>query len=102
MSEPRKKNRKYIGKVRNQDTKYGVQQKVYLDNLNPLKEDGTEDPYYKGALVWVDHETGQMFQVKQLSISTPKDGMNPKLIEKGYVAQVSLDIEDPYETELKS
>lgn len=101
MSEPRKKNRKYIGKVRNQETKYGTQQKIYMDNLSATKEDGSPDPYFKGALIWLDAETGQMYQIKQLSISVPKDGMNANLVAKGYVAQVSVDIEDPYEVEPK-
>lgn len=101
MSEQKKKNRKYIGKLRETQTQYGTMQKIYMDNLNPVKEDGTADPYYKGALVWIDAETGQMYQVKQLSISTPKNGMNPALVQKGFTAQVSVDIEDSYEVEPK-
>jgi hypothetical protein len=92
----KEKNTKYIGKVRNQQTQYGTMQKIYMDNLSAVNEDGTPNKYFNGALIFVDAETGQQFQVKQLSISVPKNGMNPNLLEKGYVAQVSIDINDDY------
>ena len=90
------KNVKYIGKVRNQQTQYGTMQKIYLDNLNPTNADGTPNKYYDCVLILVDTKTGEQFQVQQLSISVPKNGMNPNLAEKGYVAQVSVDLNDSY------
>ncbi len=99
MSEPRVKKKRYIGKVRSTQTQYGEMQKIYIDNIKPTKADGSADPYYKGALVWIDAETGKTVQVKQLSISVPRDGMNPSLVQKGYVAQISIDLEDKYEVD---
>lgn len=98
MSEEKKKDeRRYIGKVRNTQTKYGIMQKVYMDNLEHVNKDGTPNKYYKGALIWADAETGKNYQVKQLSFWTPREGMDPKLIEKGYSCFVTLNLTDDYE-----
>lgn len=87
------RNRQYIGKIKNQQTQYGIMQKIYLDNQTPVNADGTPNKYFKGVLVFVS-ATGEQFQVNQMNITIPKDGMSPANIQKGFVAQVSVDIGD--------
>lgn len=93
----RNKLRRYIGKIKQQNTKYGVMEKIMVDNLSHENADGTPNKYYKGALIWADAETGKNYQVKQLSITVPKDGMDPKLLEKGFTCLITLDLEDDYQ-----
>lgn len=88
---------RYIGKVKQYDTKYGQAQKIYLDNPNPSNPDGTPNTFYKGTLVWIDAETGKTFQIKQLGIMVPKDGMKPDLLQKGFTCNITVNIEDEYE-----
>jgi len=95
MSE-KKANRKFIGKVKNIDTKYGVMQKIYMDNLNSVNQDGTPNKYYKGCLVFVTPE-GEQYLVKQLSLHVPKDGMKPNEAERGFSCHVTLNLDDDYE-----
>lgn len=88
----------WIGKIKNIPTQYGVMQKIYLDSLKATKEDGTPDTYFKGTLIFVLPD-GAAFQVKQLGIENPKNGMNPNLAQKGYVSHITLTLGDPYSTE---
>ena len=98
MSEENKKDsRRYLGKVKVYDTKYGQAQKIYMDSLNHENADGTPNKYYKGALIWADAITGKNYQVKQMSIFVPKDGMDPALLAKGFSCFVTLDLNDDYQ-----
>jgi hypothetical protein len=98
MSDQQEKaNRRYLGKVRNQTTKYGVMQKIYMDNLDHTNKDGTPNKYYKGALIWADAETGKNYHIKQMSFWVPREGMDPKLVEKGYSCFITLNLSDEYE-----
>lgn len=93
-------NRRYIGKMRGTTTKYGVMYKIYMDNLEHQNADGTPNKYYKGALIWADAETGKNYHVKQMSLWVPKDGMDPKLVAKGYSHFITLNLDDQYEVTL--
>lgn len=89
--------KRYIGKIKQYNTQYGVMEKIYLDNLNHENADGTPNKYYNGALIWADAKTGKNFQVKQMSITVPKNGMDPKLLEKGFTCYITLDLGDDYQ-----
>lgn len=92
-----KQNRRYIGKVRNTQTKNGVMQKIYMDNLNHQNADGSANQYYKGALIWADAETGKNYHVKQMSFWVPKNGMTQENLNKGYTCFITLNLDDGYE-----
>lgn len=95
--EAKKATRRYLGKMRGTNGKYGPMYKIYMDNINPQKENGEPNPFCKGMLLWVDSETGKTYQVKQMSLFIPKDGMDPKLVEKGYSHFITLNLDDDYE-----
>ena len=98
MSEETKKaDRRYIGKVKNIETRNGTIQKVYMDNLEATNKDGSENKYYAGALVWADAKTGINYQVKQLQVYIPKGGMPADLAQKGFSAFITLNLEDKFE-----
>lgn len=98
MSEDKKKaDRRYVGKVKNTQTQYGVMSKIMMDNLSPTKEDGTPDQYYQGALIWADAKTGKNYHVKQFQLWIPREGMNPALAAKGFSHFITLDLEDGYQ-----
>lgn len=93
------KNNKYIAKIKNVKTQFGNMQKIMVDNPNHLNEDGSENTYFQGALVWMDKD-GKMYQINQMTISVPKDGMKKSLVEKGYVANVVVDLNNEYDAKL--
>lgn len=97
MSEKKEANRRYLGKVRNINSKNGTYQKIYMDNLNHQNADGTANTNYKGALIWADAETGKNYHVKQMSFWVPREGMHPKAVEKGYSCFITLNLNDEYE-----
>lgn len=97
MSEEKKQNpnRRYVGKVKTQKGQYGDFQKVLVDNPNPNNEDGSENKYYKGSLIWLDAETGKKYLVKQLSVrGAPKAAQ-----EKGFHSSISIDLDSTYEVQ---
>lgn len=95
--QAQKPNRRYLGKVRTTNTKNGVMQKIYMDNLNHVNADQTPNKYYKGALIWADAETGKNYHVKQMSFWVPKEGMSAENIQKGYSCFITLNLDDNYE-----
>lgn len=97
MSENKKPNKRYIAKVKTTEGKYGPMQTIYMDSLNFENKDGTPNKYYKGALIWADQETGKNYQVKQMSISVPKDGMSEENLKRGFSCFITLDIDDDYQ-----
>lgn len=98
--ENKNANKRYIGKMRATNTKYGVLYKIYMDNLESTNKDGSANTYYKGALIWADAETGKNYHVKQMSLWIPKDGMKPDLVAKGYSHFITLNLDDEYEVTL--
>lgn len=97
QAEKKEANRRYLGKVRTQTNKNGSYQKIYMDNLDHVNKDGSPNKYYKGALIWSDAETGKNYHVKQMSFWVPREGMDPKNIEKGYSCFITLNLNDEYE-----
>jgi len=97
QGQDNKANRRYVGKMRGTNTKYGTMYKIYMDNLDAQNKDGTPNKYYKGALIWADAETGKNYHVKQMSLWIPKDGMDPALVAKGYSHFITLNLDDQYE-----
>lgn len=97
MSEDKKRDRVTVAKIKNLQSKSGETfQKIYIDNLNPNNDDGTPNKYYRGALVWYDIN-GNAYQIKQMSISVPKNGMPQGLAKNGFVCYVNIDLEDQYD-----
>jgi hypothetical protein len=98
MSEQAKKNdRRWLGKLRTSVGQYGQMFNILMDNISPVNEkDGTPNQYFKGMLVWCD-ASGKQYQVKQLGMSVPKDGMKPADAAKGYTAVITLDLENNYQ-----
>lgn len=100
MSNERNPLKRWIGKVKNQITQNGSFQKIWLDAISPTEKDGmTPNKFYKGNLVWFDQETGKRYLVKQLSIHVPQGGMKPDQIQKGYIANITLTLDNEYEVD---
>lgn len=97
MSEEKKQNpnRRFVGKVKNQKGQYGDFQKILIDNPTPANEDGSENKYYKGSLIWLDAETGKKFLVKQISLRGVPDSSR----QKGFVSSISIDLDSTYEVQ---
>lgn len=101
MSEENKNpNRRYIGKVKQQEGQYGAFLKLCVDNPTPTKIDrstNTEvpDPYNKGVLIWCDNETGKKYLVRNLSVR----GVSKEAAEKGFTNSISLDLDNKYEVQ---
>lgn len=89
--------KRFIGSVQSVDSKNGKFQKIVMSNLSPENQDGTANKYYKGALVWIDAETGKTYQVKQLAISVPKDGMSDGQAKHGFESNISINLNDEYQ-----
>lgn len=100
MSDEQKKgNRRFIGKIKVNAGKNGSQFfKVMMDNPDALNTDGTPNKYHKGVLLWYDAQTGLSYQVKQMSLWVPQEGMKPQEAEKGFTSHVTLDLDDKYQT----
>lgn len=90
------KRKRYIGKVRETQTQYGVMHKIYMDNLSPVKADGTPDQYFRGNLLWADAETGKYYRVNQLGVEVPKNGMNEAAKAKGNISNIVINLDDEY------
>lgn len=88
---------RHVGKVKGMNTKYGTKYSIHVDNFNPQNEDGTPNTYFKGSLVWFDAETGKSYQVKQMSMYVPRNGIPKKLQDMGYSQYVTLNLEDNYQ-----
>jgi len=101
MSDSNKNaNRRYVGKVREQQGQYGAFSKVQIDNPTPTKLDKStntqvQDPYHKGMLLWLDHETGKKYLVKQLSVR----GVSEAARNAGFLQSLSIDLDNSYEVQ---
>lgn len=96
MSEKKPKDKRYIGKIRNIKTTWGIQQRIFIDNLNSHNEDGTPNQYYKGTLAWIGSD-GTIVQIKQMDIGVPKDGFSQAAVDNGTVGQISFDLNNEYD-----
>ena len=98
--ETKKADRRYLGKIKNITTQTGsVFQKILIENPNPQSEDGTPNKYYKGALLWIDAD-GRQFQVKQMDIFVPQNGMG-EAGKHGFVANIVIDLDKETSTNEK-
>lgn len=89
----KKENRRFLGKIREQEGQYGKFLKVLIDNPHPNNEDGSASKYYKGSLIWLDAQTGKKFLVKQIAIR----GVSDSAREKGFTNSISIDLDSSYE-----
>lgn len=100
MAEKKASNR-FIGKVRqkthkNRETGEAFTKlTILINNPNPENDDGTPNKYFKGALVWMDAETGKNYQIKQLSLAGVTEGDS----EKGFLNSLKIDLDDEYQVQ---
>lgn len=98
--ETKKENSRFIGKIHSKSfDNGGVAQSVRVDNPFKNKKDGTPDQYHKGNLLWYDNATDTVYTVKEMKISTPKDGMPASSSQYGFVANVIIELDNPYHVE---
>lgn len=95
--EPKKKEYRYVAKFKASQTKYGPMYQIMSDNFNALNKDGTPNKYFKGALIYVDAETGNQYLVKQMGLYLPKEGMHESHAKNGYTHFVTLNLDDEYQ-----
>jgi hypothetical protein len=97
----KKKDRRFLGKVQVKQLKFGPVHNILVDNPNPVNQDGSANKYYKGTLLWCDND-GRMFQVKQMEMFVPKDGMPADLVQRGFTCYITIDLENGYHVTLAS
>lgn len=95
MSNNKKGNKQYIGKVKQIQGQNGAFFKGLIDNPKPVKADNTPDPYYKGSLVWIDGKTGNKYLVKQVGFG----GVSNQSSNAGFVYSLYIDYDDEYQVE---
>lgn len=93
-------NRRFLGKVKQQQGQFGAFLKLLIDNPSPTKLDKAtnvevEDKYNKGVLIWCDNETGKKYLVKQMSVR----GVSAEAQAKGFTNSVSIDLDSEYEVQ---
>ena len=87
MTENKNPNRRYVGKVKEMEGKYGKFANLLIDNPDMSSE------YSKGSLIWIDKETGKKFLVKSFNINAAPDF----LLEKGFTQSVVLNLDNEYQ-----
>lgn len=92
--------RRFLGKIKEQQSKNGVFYKVVIDNPSPMRKEKdseamVEDKYNKGVLLWCDNETGKKYLVKQLGLH----GVGAEAAAKGFTNSISIDLDDTYQVE---
>jgi hypothetical protein len=97
MSEGKKKNLRYAGKVKNVNTQYGVMQKILCES-KPVNKDGTPNKYFTGTLLWLDAD-GTYYMVKSMQVSAPKNGMPQSIAQHGFTHNVTIDLDSQYDVE---
>lgn len=102
MSDEAKQNanRRFLGKVKQQQGQYGAFLKLLIDNPSPTKIDKAtntevEDKYNKGVLLWCDNETGKKYLIKQMSVR----GVSDEAKQKGFTNSISIDLDSEYEVQ---
>lgn len=100
QNDEKYKNSRMIGKIKQTNGQYGPFQQIHLDAVNPTKEDGSANTFYKGNLIWYDEETKTNYKVKQMKIKVPQNGMPAAAAAKGYICYVVLDLDDGYQVEV--
>ena len=81
------KDRRYIGKVKEMDGKFGKFSNIVIDNPDISNE------FSKGSLIWVDKETGDKFLVKSLALR----GIYEDALAKGFTNSVAIDLNNEYQ-----
>lgn len=98
MSEPRKKDLRYVGKVQEKQMPQGwTAKQIHMDNHNAENKDGTPNTFYKGILVWCDAVTGKNYKVTQMTMTVPQNGMKQADLDRGYTCLITLDLESGYQ-----
>lgn len=92
MENKKPSKKRYIGKVKKYDGKFGVFQKILIDNTEYLNADGTPNTFYKGNLLWIDGETGKQYIVKLLHIK----GVSAESNAAGFTNSIMIDLLDEY------
>ena len=92
MTEIKKnEKRRYVGKVKEMEGKYGKFSNILIDNPDMASE------YSKGSLIWIDKESGKKFLVKSLALR----GVHEDQLAKGFVNSIAIDLDNEYQvTEL--
>ena len=88
-------NRRYVGKIREQNGQYGPFKKFLVDNPSPTNQDGTPNQYHKGVLLWCDQETGKKYLVKSMSLKGVPEGA----AQRGFVNSICLDLDNEYDVQ---
>jgi hypothetical protein len=83
-------NKRFIGKIVENEYNGEVFYSIIFDNPYPTKKDSDEpDPYHKGELLWFDKKTGKYFQVLGLALRNPP----PKCGSLKVVNSLMLDLD---------
>lgn len=100
MSDEQQKDNKYensrtVGKLKMKQGQYGSFYEIWCDATT--NKDGTPNTHATGMLTWIDIKTGTQYQIKQMKLFTPKNGMPDALAKQGFTAFVNIDLGDGYQ-----
>lgn len=96
--KPKNENDRYIAKVKvkeftNSQTGAKFEKlTVWVDNPFPENKDGSPNNYYKGALIWLDAQTGKYYQVVQLDLTNTSSADQ----ERGFTNSLKIDLGSQY------
>ena len=65
---------------------------VLLDNPEAFAEDGSQNKYYQGHLVWVDPETNTNYIVKSIDLT----GVGKDASERGFINSLKINLGNEY------
>lgn len=89
ISEEKKRNNLFIGKVKEMDGDYGPWQSIILDNPNP------ESDFHRFEIILNDKETGKSYRLKSLAYA----GVGAKSKEHGFVKSIKVDVTNKWQVE---
>ena len=81
--------KRYIGKVKEMDGKFGKFSNILIDNPDMSNE------YSKGSLIWIDKESGKKYLVKQIAVK----GVHEDALAKGFVNSIMIDLSNEYQVQ---
>ena len=81
--------KRYIGKVKEYEGKYGPFKNILIDNPDMSSE------FSKGSLIWIDKESGKKYLVKQLAVK----GVHEDALAKGFVNSLMIDLSNEYQVQ---
>ena len=85
-------NRRYVGKIVEQESVNGAFDKITIDNIYPKDKEGEPNKYFKGHLLWIDGETGKHYKVKQMGMG----GVSEASAKWGATDSIYVDLDDTY------